>query len=193
MDGEIKSRKQMLRAEAVRARGLLSLSAQEHEEFQNMFFENIKLADSSVIGGYWPKDREFDVRPLMEVLLEKGYRVALPVMQKGSKVLKFVRWREGDELAVGKFGVHEPLQNNETEYLEPDVFVIPMLAFDFKGMRLGYGGGFYDATLQAAAEKKKIMTVGVAYAQQACLFSLPSEAHDIRMKWVITQQKAHQF
>ena len=70
---------------------------------------------------------------------------------------------------------------------------MPMLAFDRPGNRLGHGGGYYDTTLRALREKKKITAVGVAYAQQAVLFSLPVEDHDEKLDWIITEQNTHRF
>ena len=193
MEDDIKARKQMLREEAVRTRGLLSLSNEELSQFSRLFFDNIPLAEDSVIAGYWPKDREFDVRPLLEEFLEKGVCVALPVVEKGSKVLRFARWHQDIDLVVGAYGINHPVMNEDTEFLEPDVVIVPMLAFDRRGGRLGFGGGYYDATLADFRLRKKILAVGVAYAQQACLFNLPSEDHDVRMDWVITQQQAYSF
>ncbi len=190
---EIKARKQMLREEAVRTRGLLSLSNDELSQFSRLFFENIPLAQDTVVAGYWPKDREFDVRPLLEEVLAQGVCVVLPVVEKGSKVLRFARWHQDIDLVVGAYGINHPVMNEDTEFLEPDVVIVPMLAFDRRGGRLGFGGGYYDATLADFRLRKKILAVGVAYAEQACLFNLPSEKHDVRMDWVITQQQAYSF
>lgn len=193
MEDDIKARKQMLREEAVRTRGLLSLSNDELSQFSRLFFENIPLAEDSVIAGYWPMDREFDVRLVLEEILSKGVRVVLPVVEKGSKVLRFARWHQDIDLVVGAYGINHPVMNEDTEFLDPDVVIVPMLAFDRRGGRLGFGGGYYDATLADFRLRKKILAVGVAYAQQACLFNLPSEEHDVRMDWVITQQQAYSF
>jgi 5-formyltetrahydrofolate cyclo-ligase len=193
MDDEIKARKEMLRAEALRARGLLSLTPQEYKEFSALFFREISLPDDAVVAAYWPKDREFDVRPLIDDILERGYKVALPVTAKGSKVLQFARWHEDIDLEVGQYGINHPVLDADTEFLEPDVFLVPMLAFDRRGGRLGYGGGYYDSTLARYKAQKQILVVGVAYAQQACLFNLPVEEHDIKMDRVITQQQAYAF
>jgi 5-formyltetrahydrofolate cyclo-ligase len=190
---EIKARKQMLREEAVRTRGLLSLSNDELSQFSRLFFDNIPLAQDAIIAGYWPMDREFDVRLVLEEILSRGVRVVLPVVEKGSKVLRFARWHQDIDLVVGAYGINHPVMNEDTEFLEPDVVIVPMLAFDRRGGRLGFGGGYYDATLADFRLRKKILAVGVAYAQQACLFNLPSEEHDVRMDWVITQQQAYSF
>jgi 5-formyltetrahydrofolate cyclo-ligase len=193
MEDDIKARKQMLREEAVRTRGLLSLSNDELSQFSRLFFDNIPLGQDAIVAGYWPMDREFDVRLMLEEILSKGVRVVLPVVEKGSKVLRFARWHQDIDLVVGAYGINHPVMNEDTEFLDPDVVIVPMLAFDRRGGRLGFGGGYYDATLADFRLRKKILAVGVAYAQQACLFNLPSEDHDVRMDWVITQQQAYSF
>jgi 5-formyltetrahydrofolate cyclo-ligase len=190
MEDDIKARKQMLREEAVRTRGLLSLSNDELSQFSRLFFDNIPLAEDAIVAGYWPMDREFDVRLVLEEILSKGVRVVLPVVEK---VLRFARCHQDIDLVVGAYGINHPVMNEDTEFLDPDVVIVPMLAFDRRGGRLGFGGGYYDATLADFRLRKKILAVGVAYAQQACLFNLPSEEHDVRMDWVITQQQAYSF
>ena len=79
----------------------------------------------------------------------------------------------------------EPQSN---EAVEPDILIVPMLAFDRKGIRLGQGGGYYDATLETLRNKKTIQAIGVAYASQAVLFTLPAEAHDQKMDYILTPQ-----
>ena len=87
----------------------------------------------------------------------------------------------------------EPVVHEGTQWLEPDVVIVPLLAFDRRGYRLGQGGGYYDATLADLRAKKNIIAVGLAYAQQACLFNLPVEEHDQKLDWVVTPQGAQEF
>ena len=70
--------------------------------------------------------------------------------------------------------------------LEPDIFIVPMLSFDRRGYRLGQGGGYYDATLSAYRKKKSVQAIGIGYAAQAVLFTLPVELHDQKMDWILT-------
>ncbi len=190
---DVQTQKEALRAEAKRARGLMSLSGDEQERLCTLFFENVPLSEKTVIAAYWPKGRELDTQVLMDAIIKRGYWVALPVIEKDSLVLKFARWHEGIDMSSGAFGVSHPVINDQTEWLEPDVFLVPMLAFDRRGSRLGYGGGYYDATLAAYRERKDVLAVGLAYAKQACLFNLPNEAHDVRMDWIVTEQGVFSF
>jgi 5-formyltetrahydrofolate cyclo-ligase len=108
--------------------------------------------------------------------------------------LGFAFWKDDMELKRGgEHDVLEPVVNDSTRWLDPDIVIVPLLAFDRRGYRLGQGGGHYDATLEKLRAKKKIIAVGLAYAQQACLFNLPVEDHDQKLDWVITPQGAHSF
>lgn len=190
---DIKATKHRMRQEALRARALLSLSAADHEALVKNFFEAVSPEPDSVIAAYWPKDRELDTRPLIDELIARGHKVALPVVTKGSRILRFARWHNGIEMVVGAFGVYHPILNADTEFLEPDVVIAPMLAFDLKGRRLGYGGGYYDATLTDLRARCNVVAAGVGYAQQACLFPLPAEEHDARMDYIVTPQQILRF
>ena len=193
MTDDLKSKKESLREEAKRARGLMSLSAEEHEQLCSYFFDNVQISDGGVVAAYWPKGRELDTHFLIDHCLDRGLQVALPVIEDDNHVLKFAAYNHGDDLTTGKFGVCHPVLDDNTKWLEPDVFLVPLLAFDRRGNRLGYGGGYYDATLAHYKDKKEILAVGLGYAKQACLFNLPAEEHDIAMDWIITEQGAQSF
>ena len=126
----------------------------------------------------------------MEHLLRGNITCALPCVEEGSRILQFARWTDQSEMTSGKFDILEPAEKG---YITPDIVLVPLLAFDRKGHRLGYGGGYYDATLAALRAEHTIIAVGLAYAQQACLFNLPTEPHDQKLDWVITPERAHYF
>lgn len=182
------SLKSTLRIEARRHRVRIDSALENPEEAARLFFENIAPRPGQVIGAYWPTGREFDPRPTLEKLLAAGFTCALPVMREGSKVLDFALWRDGDPL---KPAVHGILQPDPKDLLSPDILIVPLLAFDRRGRRLGQGGGYYDATLADLRSRKDVLAVGMAYAAQAVLFSLPEEPHDQRLDWVITPKAAH--
>lgn len=190
---DLEEKKRALRTEALRNRGLMRLTYEDVETITRLFFENIDVPEGTIIAGYWPKDRELDIRPFLDTLLERGITCALPVVEKGTRLLRFAHWNNDVELVQGKFGIAHPVINEKTKWLEPDIFLVPLLAFDRKGHRLGFGGGYYDTTLAHYREKKDIAAVGIAYAEQACLFHLPSDDHDMVMDWVITPQTAHSY
>ena len=169
------------------------MDASEHDALCANFFDNINISKDSVVAAYWPIERELDTHFIIDEILDRGAKLALPVIDKDTRILKFAQYTHSSELVSGAFGVCHPIVNEQTQWLSPEIFIVPMLAFDRRGARLGFGGGYYDATLAHYKKDKDIIAVGLAYAEQACLFNLPTEDHDIKMDWVITQQSAHNY
>ena len=182
--------KNTLRTEARRHRSRVDMSSEDPELAVDYFFNAIKPKPEMIVSAYWPKNREFDPRPIMERLLADNFICALPVVKKDSLELGFARWDESIKLKEGAFKIMEPSIQN---WVEPDIVIVPLLAFDRKGFRLGQGGGYYDVTLKNLRNKKDILAVGTAYAKDAVLFNLPVEEHDQRLDWVITPQGSHYF
>jgi len=169
---------------------MLSLSAAEHDALCKNFFSSVFLQDSSVVALYFSKGRELDTQILIDQLLERNINVVLPVIQQGGRILKFAKYTHDTEMTLGAFDIMQP---KAPEFIEPDIVIVPLLAFDQRGNRLGYGGGYYDATLCDLKKNKDIIAVGLGYAQQACLFALPAEEHDVKLDMVITEQSVHKF
>jgi 5-formyltetrahydrofolate cyclo-ligase len=182
--------KDNLREHAIQHRDRIDPFSEDFEHAITLFYEHLKPAAGQVVGLYWPKGREFDTRALLEQLLKDGVQCALPVMVKGSKVLEFRTWAEGEAMAENGFGITEPTGG---AVVKPDILVVPLLAFDRRGHRLGYGGGYYDATIAALRADKPVIAAGFCYAKQAVLFNLPVEEHDVTLDWVITPARAHSF
>ncbi|PJB70425.1 MAG: 5-formyltetrahydrofolate cyclo-ligase [Alphaproteobacteria bacterium CG_4_9_14_3_um_filter_47_13] len=186
--------KETLRQEAIRHRDRIHIFNNEDTDVVcELFFDSIKPQKEQIIALYWPRGKEFDPGYILERLLKEGFCCALPVIEKESRILRFVVWKENDPLEAGLFNILQPVLNEKSEWVEPDIVIVPLLAFDRKGYRLGYGGGYYDATLRALRHKKEVVAVGVCYAQQAVIFNLPVEPHDERLDWVITPQQIHRF
>ncbi|MGB4056585.1 MAG: 5-formyltetrahydrofolate cyclo-ligase [Alphaproteobacteria bacterium] len=187
------SSKQHLRLEARRHRARMDIRGEDPVVAADLFFKSINPSKGQVVAAYWPTGSEFDSRPLIERLLEAGIECALPMTQKDMRALRFAKWDDAMTLQKGAHNVMEPIADETTVWLEPDIIIVPLLAFDRRGYRLGQGGGHYDATLAAMRLKKKIVAVGLGYSQQACLFNLPVEAHDEKLDWVITPLGAQDF
>lgn len=185
--------KKTLRTEARRHRSFIDSGAEDIDAAADYFFSSINPVQDQVVVAYWPKGREFSPYPIIERLLERGNVCGLPVSQEGSKELRFAKWDGKAELTEGKYGVLHPEVNDKTIWLEPDIVIVPLLAFDRRGYRLGQGGGYYDATLASLRARKEILAVGVGYGAQAVLFNLPVEEHDQRLDWVITPKGTHYF
>lgn len=172
---------------------MMSLSAEEHKVFIDLFLTNILPAEGDIVAVYWPIEREFDTHMLVEELWALGVQVALPVMDANNRIMRFARYDQKTDLEKWRHGILQPAVKNDDDIVIPNIVVVPLLAFDRRGHRLGYGGGYYDSTLQNLKDHNQITTVGVGYAQQACLFNLPVEGHDVRLDWIITEQSAQCF
>jgi len=182
--------KDTLRQEALKHRGRMHYDVEDIDAVLGHLIEAVKPQAGQVVASYWPMEHEFDTHPIMEHLLAHDVVCALPCVKTDSRVLKFAKWDDKTEMVSGAFDILEPAVK---DYVAPDIVLVPLLAFDRKGHRLGYGGGYYDATLAALRAEREIVAVGLAYAQQACLFNLPAEAHDEPLDWVITPRRAHYF
>ena len=135
---------------------------------------------NAVVSGFWPLGPEIDTRPLLLALHDRGHRIALPVTPKRGEPLTFRGWQPGDVLVPERFGTMRPIG----EILVPDVLLIPLLAFDAAGGRLGYGGGFYDRTLAALPGRFRL---GCAFAAQQ-VDAVPVGPYDIPLDAVATEQ-----
>ncbi len=150
------------------------------------FLAHIKLASGAVVGGYWPLGDELDVRPLMSALHKQGHVCGLPVVQK-RQPLTFHRWQPEDRLVSGIFDIQVP--DRHTPVVDPDVLLVPLLAFDERGMRIGYGGGYYDRTIPAIRRRKPLLTVGIAYSVQQ-VSHVPTDGFDQTLDWIVTEAAA---
>jgi 5-formyltetrahydrofolate cyclo-ligase len=186
--------KESIRIEASLHRDRLEANEDDLEAAASLFMEHIVPDPGQTVGVYWPKGKEFNPYPVMEILMGSGVEIALPVVCKDKgKELCFVVWDGKGELERGPYGILQPPVNEYTEFIQPDIIIVPLLAFDQRGYRLGYGGGYYDYTIKQMRRDKDVVIVGLAYAEQACLFNLPDEEHDQKMDWVITPAKAYKF
>ncbi len=150
----------------------------------------LPIAPAAVIAGYQPIRDEADPRGLMSALGRRGHVLALPVVPAANAALIFRKWNEGEALRPNAYGIAEPLPS--AAEIIPDVLLVPLLAFDAVGHRLGYGGGYYDRTLDFIRASRPVLAVGIAYAGQE-IAQLPREAHDHRLDWIVTEDGARAF
>ena len=144
----------------------------------------------AVVAGFWPMAEELDIRPLMIELINQGCQLALPVVVAKKQPLVFRAWRPGDPLEAGAFGTLQPTARRAV--VEPEVLIVPLLAVDEEGWRLGYGGGFYDRTLEALRARKRVTTVGVGFNEQI-VPEVPHDPNDQRLDWLLTDKRACAF
>ena len=152
------------------------------------FHENVHLPRGAGVSGYWPLDGELDVRPLLHQIHQAGHPLGLPVVTGKAQPLLFRQWSPGAPLIQGRFKVMTPPEGAPEN--EPQVLLVPLLAFDREGFRLGYGGGFYDRTLEMrrrqAHSGHPVIAIGIAYAAQEAE-NLPRGPFDQRLDWIVTE------
>ena len=148
--------------------------------------------NDTIVSGYWPIRDEVDTRMLLRRLHEEGMRCSLPVTQGKNKGLLFRRWQPGDILQEEKFSVAVPAPGQPV--LVPEIMLVPLLAIDRKGNRLGYGGGYFDRTLlnRRRCGEGPVVAVGLAYEAQI-VSHVPNDEGDIRLDWLITEQNVYRF
>lgn len=146
-----------------------------------------EVALARCVSAYYPVGSEIDPRPLYAALLARGLAGGLPVVAGKGKPLRFRRWRPGEALVPGVLGIGVP--PSDAPEVEPDLLLVPLLAFDRRGYRLGYGGGFYDRTLAVLRERGKVLAVGVGFADQE-VASVPSGPGDQRLDGIATERGA---
>lgn len=145
------------------------------------------LFRGAVIGGVWPLPAEIDTRPLLQTLSEAGFALALPRTPRKGRPLSYHRWRWGEDLRAGPFGTREPTATAAA--VQPDVVLVPLLAFTRGGARLGYGGGFYDRTIaQLRQHNAEVFTCGLGFAAQEAS-EIPTDEHDQKLDAVLTERE----
>ncbi len=142
----------------------------------------------AVIAGYAAVRGEADPFPLMAALANQGHDLCLPQTQEDKLV--FRAWKPGDPLVVGRFNIPEP--DAKARERRPDLVLVPVLAYDRDGYRLGYGGGYYDRYLAHHRPKRTIRAIGIAFAGQE-VEELPREPTDEPLDAVVTEERVIRF
>lgn len=147
---------------------------------------SIALPQDAVVAGYKAIRGEVDIIRAMQACHEKHYVLCLPSIAPLQRVMRFLVWRPETVMRKGTHGTLEP---DNAEQCEPTVIWVPMVAFDRRGHRLGYGGGYYDATLAHLKKTQpNICSVGIAFACQE-VETLPIQAHDVMLDFVVTEKE----
>ncbi len=154
------------------------------------FLDHIPITHNDKIALYFPIKDELDTIPLAKALDAQSIELALPVVIKNNAALIFRKWTEKTPLIDGKFGIKVPAETSPQ--LQPTIILCPLLAFDANGARLGYGGGFYDRTLEQYRETGTVLAVGYGFAAQR-LDHLVTSPLDQPLDWMITERDAINF
>ena len=147
------------------------------------FLKTIKFRFKN-IGGYYPSNFEIDDLEILELFEKKNYNTSLPIIKKNNQ-MDFFKWSNNDPLNINKYGIPEPISSM---ILYPDVLLVPLVGYDNKLNRLGYGGGFYDRYIAKIKKKKNIITIGLAFSNQKTK-SIPINQYDKKLDYIITEKE----
>ncbi len=184
-ENAISAQKAKLRVEAAARRKQISLksgaqAAQAIAERGAPFIEALNVPHEA--GGYHALRHELDPAPLLNCLHGKRFRIGLPRTGEGA-LLSFREWRPGDPLERGKLGVFEPSRMQPA--MQPAIVLVPVVAFDRMGNRLGYGAGWYDACLRDLRGGRRVIAIGIAFDEQE-FPEVPREPQDEPLDTVLT-------
>lgn len=178
----------------LREKFLQDLSAKERQDLDHQIqintFQCLDALSYETLSAYCAKKDEINLTPLLEKLSVAGKTLALPLFDKNDEILAFKHWRPKDPLILSTFDTYQP--SRKSKDIVPDVVILPMLAFDDVGHRLGYGKGHFDRTLHALRKENSVITVGVALSIQH-FKHLPSESHDVSLDFIVTEKGIYRF
>ncbi|MFQ5534866.1 MAG: 5-formyltetrahydrofolate cyclo-ligase [Sphingomonadales bacterium] len=189
---DVRQAKADLRTEARARRAAASHDAGAHAaaRLAERFPKHFDVRPGEAVSGFYPVREEIDPLPLMRRLVERGAITGLPVIQGRGRPLKFHKWLPGDLLASGQYDV--PVPDASAPEIEPVLMLVPLLAFDGAGHRLGYGAGYYDRTITVLRQRlgERLRTIGLAFEAQK-VERVPHDDNDQRVDWVMTEQALH--
>ncbi len=146
----------------------------------------LAIAPDTIVSGFMPLKSEINPLPLLQKLAEAGARLALPAIAGRGRPLIMRAWEFGAPLDRGQWGIREP--KPDAPEVEPDILLVPLLAFDRAGYRLGYGAGYYDMTIHRLRALKPVTAVGIAFAAQE-VPKIPTTPRDERLDLVLTERE----
>ena len=187
LDADIRAQKAKLRADAKTRRAALPRDRAEPAALavRDRILGAGLVPAGAVVSGFWPIGDEFDPRPLMEALAAKGHQLCLPVVVGRGRPLAFRVWAPGAPLERAGFGLSVPPWDAPPAI--PRFLIVPLLAFDRRGYRVGYGAGYYDRTIaELKAHVPHLFALGVGFALEE-VPEVPALAHDQRLDAIATE------
>ena len=150
----------------------------------------VAVPAGAIVSGFSPLKSEINPVPLMRAFAAAGARLALPVVAGKGRPLTMRSWNFGEPLDSGVWGIREP--KPEAPEVFPDILIVPLLAFDRAGHRIGYGAGYYDMTIARLRGMKPVIAIGIAYAAQE-IAAVPATPRDAPLDLVLTERETIGF
>jgi 5-formyltetrahydrofolate cyclo-ligase len=146
----------------------------------------VAVSPGAIVSGFSPLKSEINPVPLMRAFAAAGAALALPVVAGRGRPLTMRSWNFGEPLVSGVWGIREPPDRAPEVF--PDILIVPMLAFDRAGQRIGYGAGYYDMTIARLRGMKPVVALGIAYAAQE-IAQIPTTPRDAALDLVLTERE----
>jgi 5-formyltetrahydrofolate cyclo-ligase len=186
--------KRLLRRAALNKRNEI-VSKASSESGDHLAAHIVKLVKTftkvNTVSGFLSIGNEIETLPSLNALADAGYQTCLPVVLEKECPLGFRAWTDGDPLERGPLKTLHPIP--DAPDIIPDILLVPLLAYDRRGYRLGWGGGFYDRTLGAyQTEGRPVIAIGIGYDDQK-IDQVPPDAFDMVMDWIVTEKKIIQI
>lgn len=150
----------------------------------------LTVAAGMIVSGFTPMKSEISPMSILLKLADAGANLALPVIAGRGQPLTMRSWRFGEPLNAGVWGIREP--KPEAPEADPDILLVPLLAFDRSGHRLGYGGGYYDRTIRRLRRQKAVKALGIGFAAQE-VSSVPATPCDKRLDLLLTENEVIEY
>ncbi len=184
-------KKNKIRDNSKKLRQIISKKSSKNfisEKIFNKLFKLIldKTPKLENIAIYYPINNEISPLIVVDFISKFGFNLGLPKIKKDTKVIDFIKWDGYEKLYLSNFKTLVPSDANLL--ILPDVIFVPMLAFDKNFNRLGYGGGYYDATIQSLRKNKSFLAIGLGYDKQE-VENLPISNHDQKMDLIVTEKR----
>jgi 5-formyltetrahydrofolate cyclo-ligase len=160
------------------------------EKIRDKVTDHLKGENGITVAGYVAIGDELDPSPALKALWDRGIALVLPVAGDAGETMTFQDWTFGERLVRGPYSTYVP--GGELIPIDPNVIIVPVVAFDAEGYRLGFGGGFYDRTIAALRKDRKIVTYGVAYDGQE-VPKVPRGPFDVRLDGLFTPTRFLEF
>ena len=176
--------KKVLRSKILSLREIIKDRPQKEKKINNLL-ESIEVLSKDKISGYFPVRGEVNILPFIEFLSKNNNFICMPFIKKTNHHLLFKSWKNGEKTSKGDFDILTPLNGIFTR---PNILLVPLLAFDRKKNRLGYGGGFYDRTIQYLEKFNSIQTIGIAFNEQE-IDKVPTTKFDKKLSKIVTPRE----
>ena len=191
MNTSHKSEKQNIRKFLIDRRNELS----SEYELKNNSHIHIKTLLEDIgkckIGSYFPFRNEISTKLIHELLFSLEFEISLPCVNDEDQNLIFRNWKTNDDLVKNKYSILQPKDDAIEDY--PVMIIVPLVGFSMSGYRLGYGGGYYDRTIQKLRKEKKITIIGLGFLEQKSEKALPVDCNDQRLDVMVTNEKIFIF